>query len=693
MSWLGRGGAIAAPVASCAIVLAAGQQARLPPLPADVPADARVYVKLAPDSPGRHVAWRDADGTVQALYQHTGLAACDTDLRSTIIVDAAGVPIRLNHTGRSCAPTRTVNETYYRVASTGRWQNAIEQGEGDTAGKRFYMSLTDVPEERALLVRALLASGGRVPLLPEGEAWLERVQELTVRVGDRTERVTHYRVFGLDLGPSPVWLDSRGELFALNPADLIRQGWESVVPELQRAQSRASQVRQAALERAIVTRPASPLVIHSARLFDSRTGETRERQTVVIDGARIQSVASTVDADRGRAGAIDASGATLLPGLWDAHGHNIGQGLQYLAAGVTGIRILAANADAARPRWQPMEPGTWRQTRLVPIAVIDGPHDDGRKGAPPALLARTPEDVRQLIDEHAAAGYRQIKMYNSLDPALVPVLIARTHERGLRASGHIPAGLSPGDAVRAGLDEIHHGEPLLGELIEPLRRGRAFAPEGQRDIRILGAGVDVEAPAAQAFIALLRDRRVTVDPTLVAVEKSWTTTERSVAAVFRELLPRLPLQERRQLIGFASRGYRAVPEDRADLVERHQRSFAALLKLVGAMANAGVPVLPGTDSELPGFALHRELELHVQAGIAPARVLQAATLGTPRAMGLDGDVGSIEPGKRADLILVEGDPTRAISNIRRLRHVIKDGAMYNVAAIYRDLGIQPTSVR
>jgi hypothetical protein len=671
---------------TASVLASAPAQQSLPPLPGDVPTDARIYVRASPARPARMAAWTDPDGTVQLIFQDRSLAGCSADVRSTIILDAGAVPIRLQHTGQTCAPRRPVNEQYYRAGSAGRWRNAIEQGEGDTAGKKFYLSLTDLPEERALLVRAGLVSGGRVPLLPDGEALIERVQELNVRAGDRAERVTHYRVYGLDLGPSPVWLDSRGELFALDPG-FIRQGWEHVAPELQRAQSRASGVRQAELVRAIVRQPAGRLVIYRARLFDARTGELRPNQTVIVEGSRIASVRASTDADAKSAGAIDAAGMTLLPGLWDAHGHGPGRGLEYLVAGVTGMRILAANADAPRPRWAPLEPGTWRQTRLVPIAVIDGPHDAGRKGAPPPLIATTAADVVRLIDEHASAGYRQIKMYNALDPSLVPVLIGRAHERGLRASGHIPAGMAPSDAVRAGLDEIHHGEPLAGELIPSLRLGRASAPDGERDVRRLAAGVDAASAAAKAFVTLLRDRRVVVDPTLVAVEKSWTTEEQWVAPVFEPVLARLPLQVRRQLIGDASRGYPAVPAGQPAILARHQRSLAALLRLVGAMSAAGVTVLPGTDSELPGFALQRELELHVRAGIPPARVLQMATLGTPRVMGLDKEVGTIEPGKLADLLLVDGDPTRDITNIRRVRHVVKDGALYDVGAIYRELGI------
>lgn len=209
------------------VLLAQGQDQRaLRPWPVDVPANARLYVQLTSDRPGRMAAWRDPDGTLQVVYQHRNAGDCVTDIRSTIAVDAVGAVIWLRHTGQACEPTRSVNETYSRSGSLGRWQNHLGSGEGDVIGKKFFTSATDVPEERAQLVRALLAAGNQLQLLPAGEAHLERVQTLTLSAGNRTETVTHYRVHGLASGPSSVWLDGKGELFALN-AELIRQGWEA----------------------------------------------------------------------------------------------------------------------------------------------------------------------------------------------------------------------------------------------------------------------------------------------------------------------------------------------------------------------------------------------------------------------------------------------------------------------------------
>jgi hypothetical protein len=179
--------------------------------------------------------WRDLDGTVEVVYRYRHTDACLTDIRSTISIDVVGAIVGLSHSGQTCQPVRPVRETYWRSGSLGLWQGPQGRGEGDVIGKKFFTSAISVPEERALLVRALLALGNRLDLLPEGQATLEAGPTLTVTSGRQQERVTLYRIDGLRTGPSTVWLDSRLELFALD-SELIRQGWEASLPELRRAQ-------------------------------------------------------------------------------------------------------------------------------------------------------------------------------------------------------------------------------------------------------------------------------------------------------------------------------------------------------------------------------------------------------------------------------------------------------------------------
>ena len=176
-------------------------------------------------------AWREPDGTTRVVYQHQNPGGCQTDLRSTIFVDVVGAPVWERHTGQKCDPRVQIDESYTRSGSSGIWKTYLGNGEEDVIGKKFYTSAADVPEERALLVRALLAAGNSLELMPTGTGIVEQKRVITVKAGNRSELVTQYLVTGLRSGTASVWLDSRGELFAVG-SNFIRQGWEPVLPEV-----------------------------------------------------------------------------------------------------------------------------------------------------------------------------------------------------------------------------------------------------------------------------------------------------------------------------------------------------------------------------------------------------------------------------------------------------------------------------
>jgi imidazolonepropionase-like amidohydrolase len=128
-----------------------------------------------------------------------------------------------------------------------------------------------------------------------------------------------------------------------------------------------------------------------------------------------------------------------------------------------------------------------------------------------------------------------------------------------------------------------------------------------------------------------------------------------------------------------------VPKGEEDA---YREAFPAMLRLLRALHDAGVTIIPGTDS-FAGYGLHHELELYVRAGIPPAEVLRMATLTSAQVIGADGDRGVVAPGKLADLILVEGDPSVRISDINNIQLVMKGGRTYDPARVERALGIAP----
>ena len=120
-----------------------------------------------------------------------------------------------------------------------------------------------------------------------------------------------------------------------------------------------------------------------------------------------------------------------------------------------------------------------------------------------------------------------------------------------------------------------------------------------------------------------------------------------------------------------------------------EKMFRKEVAIVGALHHAGVPIVAGTDQNVPGYSLYREIELYVQAGFTPMEAIQAATIVPARVMGLDKQLGTVEAGKRADLIIVGGNPLESIHNIRKVEFVITNGVMYNCAELWRSVGFRP----
>jgi hypothetical protein len=199
------------------------------------------------------------------------------------------------------------------------------------------------------------------------------------------------------------------------------------------------------------------------------------------------------------------------------------------------------------------------------------------------------------------------------------------------------------------------------------------------------ADLDLESAEVRAFIAKLRDRNVVVDPTVAIFETMFTSRAGTMSPTYVMVADRFPPQVRRYFLT----GGLPVPEG---MDERYRASFRRMLDLVAALHRGGVKIVAGTDA-LAGFSLHRELELYAQAGISNADVLRIATLTPAEILKRDHDLGTIEPGKLADFILVDGNPLANISDLRNVVTVVKDGQVFNAAELYRELGVSTNAER
>jgi cytosine/adenosine deaminase-related metal-dependent hydrolase len=579
------------------------------------------------------------------------------------------------------ASLKTDGNDYFKVPvaetfANGAWSNGAESGKG-TSG--FFVSMYGPPEETGVLARALLAAPNqRLALLPAGEASIRRVGELNVSAGGKTQRVICYEIGGLGFTPSPVWLDDRKELFASASSwsSIIADGWDSVIPQLLEAQDKWRDAAVAQTAARLTHAPAGGgIVITNARLFDPVSMTTMPNTTIVIRGNRIESVGAGIAAPEGLE-RIDAQGRTVIPGLWDMHTHNSADdGLLDIANGITSVRDLANDTDFLLDLRKKWDSGAAIGPRIVMAGIIDGP---GKFAGPTKVLVDNEEQARAAVDNYAKLGYEQIKIYSSVKPELVPVIARRAHERGLRVSGHVPAFMRAEDAVRDGYDEIQHTNFLFLNFwpdIQDTRTPIRFTSVAER-----AALLDLQSPPVQSFLNLLREKKIVIDPTVSIFEGMFTSRKGTMSPSYAMVADRLPPQVRR---GYLAGGL-AVPEG---MDQRYRDSFRNVLAMVKALYDNHIPIVAGTDA-LAGFSLHRELELYVQAGIPPAAVLRIATLGAASVMKHDDQLGSIVPGKLADLDIVDGDPSTNISDVRRVVTVIKDGKVYDAKMVAAEIGVR-----
>ncbi|MGA7287575.1 MAG: amidohydrolase family protein [Terriglobales bacterium] len=678
---------------SFSTALSAQTPSAAPALPADIPATADHYSMLLMGTlAGQQAVWTASDGTLHIFFQFNDRGR-GPKTTSVLKLGANGIPVSETVTGNDYLKS-PVDENYSLESGTARWTNTAEQGEKKISAPAVYLALNGAPSEIALLARAALQNGGKIALLPEGEARVQRMTELDVEASGHKKHVGLYAIAGLDFSPTYFWADASDKandtFFGTVDewGSIVPEGWEDSIPALLAAQSKIKESRSADLAAKLAHHVPYGIWFAHANVFDSETGKIIPDQTVYVRGNTIQMVANVEPIggkfDKATFGErfsppeiIDATGKTLLPGLWDMHAHvGDNDGLLNLAAGVTTVRDLANDTDSLLARGQRIIDGKEIGTRIVLAGIIDSP--DAFHG-PTKVLVSNEAEARAAVDNYKKLGYVQIKIYSSVKPELVPIIIDEAHKNGLRVSGHIPANMIASQCVEDGYDEIQHMNFLVLNFFPEVKNTNTIArltKPGE-----LAASLDLTSPQVQSFIKLLQDHHTKLDLTLTVFEDQYMARPGQISPGFLPVANRLPAQVRRNLL---TAGMTPPP----GMEDTYKKSFAKMIEFAGLLYRSGLSIEDGTDN-MAGFALHRELELDVQAGIPANLVLQDATLNAARIMSMDKDLGSIAPGKLADLVLVDGDPTKNISDIRKTALVVKDGVIYKPSELYSELGVKP----
>lgn len=578
----------------------------------------------------------------------------------------------------------SIDERFQQKAGRASWKTLSDAGETAVSAPLFYVPIQGTPEAYAVLARELLATpNGRVPLAPSGEAAITKVETLTVDAGGATRSVSLYAITGLDLSPTYVWLDDgpSHDLFASlypGPYGLIARGFAGEAKRLGERQQAADGALLADLQRKTRHSISGMLAVTNVRVFDTRKAVLGEPSTVYLYRGKVAAVLPAAKPVAKEATVVDGAGRTLLPALIDVHGHESEWGAPlHVAGGVTIVRDIGNDNEQFLRLIEKGESGEYLTPRYLGRAgFLEGASPFASRGS---ALANSLDEARDWVDWYAQRGFRQIKIYNSFKPEWVEETVRHAHSRGLRVSGHVPAFTTAEAMVRAGYDELQHiNQVFLNFLAGPaddtrtLLRFKLVAEKAH--------ALDLESPAVQGFLKLLVERGVAVDPTVGTFEAMFRQDMGQPSPTYGMIAEHLPITYQRYL---RQAEMDATPAQRAV----YRNSYLKMLDMVRRMETAGITVMPGTDG-VPGFLLHRELELYVEAGIPAARVLQMATLDTARELAFHG-FGAIEAGMNADVILVDGDPTTDISTIRRVAMVTKGTDVYFPAEIYTAMGVKP----
>ena len=433
---------------------------------------------------------------------------------------------------------------------------------------------------------------------------------------------------------------------------------------------------------------APVVAITHVRVVDGTGGKAQDDQTVVLRDGRIASMLTGGKAPEG-ANVVDGHGKTLIPGLVGMHDHMFypapavnpaakdalypEQGSSfpklYLAGGVTTIRTTGSTepyTDLALKR--AIDAGTL----VGPKMRTTGPYLEGAGSFTPQLheLADA-ADARATVDYWIGEGATSFKAYMHITRAELAAAIAAAHAHGIKVTGHL-CSIGFSEAVALGIDNLEHGLVVDTEFLP------GKTPDTCPDTRQAGAqlaSMDITDDRLQRLIALLVDRHVAVTSTLPVFETFVPGRAPVDARVLEAMLPEARAQYLAIRDATAKKTDSYWPRLYA-LEERFEREFARK----GGLLMTGLDPT-GYGGVIAGYGDQRGVELLVAAGFTPVEAIRIATLNGARFLGEDAQIGSIAPGKAADLVLLDGDPTRDIRAIERVQVVFKDGIGYDPKAL------------
>ena len=583
----------------------------------------------------------------------------------------------------STARTVSIDESVAIDSGKAHLRTRDKQTDSATPAGPFFTIAGYAPTTmQMLMVRywAMHGSPTELPTLPSGTVKVEPRGTDTIHVGDKDEKLDRFTIEGLIWGRETLWFDASRNLVAAVTTDAefdhfeaIRTGYESALGDFVGRSGADGMNALAELSNGLPGSRASTLAVVGGTLIDGTGAAPVPNAAVVIKNGRIVAAGPRAKIKVPKqAHVVDASGKFMLPGLWDMHAHfeQVEWGPIYLAAGVTTVRDCGNEFEFITAVRDAIAQGRGLGPRLLLAGIVDGT-------GPRALGVQrvdTPEQAKQWTDRYHDAGFQQMKIYSTVKLEELKLIADEAHRLGMTVTGHVPFGLTAFQTIEAGQDQINHIDYITDIMHAPFPTGMS-----RDDQNNAVATLDLNSPDAQKAVTFLKDHHTVVDPTMALFELFTATTAKPPASFepgTNKIAPELaqPLTDV------------PPPSPRSEVGDK---IFNKEIQIIGVLHRAGIPIVAGTDQAVPGYSLHREIELYAQAGFTPMEAIQAATIVPARAMGVDKDSGTIEKGKRGDLILIIGNPLEDIHNTRNVEYVITNGTMYHTAELWKSVGFKP----
>jgi imidazolonepropionase-like amidohydrolase len=434
-----------------------------------------------------------------------------------------------------------------------------------------------------------------------------------------------------------VWLKENNQLLAeVSPwNDIIENGKENLRPELRRIYDSVSNSRLEQQSAELFKKSFNKVALFNCNYVDVEKGIFISNKTIFISNGKIEKItdtSATIPTDYKR---INTSNKTVMPGLWDMHAHTYpGEGPAYLANGVTSIRDLGNNLQLPEVK-QKSVAGTLAHPRVAWMCGFIDYNDD--MAGPCGIFINNMQEGIEAVRMYKKMGYQSVKLYSSIKPEFVKAIAAEAHKLGLRVHGHVPAHMTAAEAIRDGYDEVNHLNMLVlgyfGKEVDTRTRVRLTLMK-ERAFEASPSGM-----YAQELIALMKQKNIVLDPTSVLYSSIFQKTNMS---------------------------------SKDSLEKRCTDTLFAWLKV---LHQNGIKFVPGTDAA-GGNGIVGELKNYAMIGMSNADVLRCGTLWCAQYTGLDKDLGTVEEGKIADLIIVSGNPLERISVLDNIQMVITNGRLF-----------------